>query len=159
MAGPQQRLQAVDQGVLVGPVQGVPRLEGHHALPALGGQQRADLPRREHVLAETRMLRLRQHADRAAHQVRLAGVAHQDHVGAGMVGPPGPIDGPQVARLVPGKDVAEFERGHDPSGGVHQGRLLSALPKLRINNRAIRAKRHVCPHEAAMWSPYSRASS
>ena len=85
----QQRLQAVDQGVLVGPVQRVAGLEGDHALPALVGQQLADLARREHVLAELGVLRLRQHLDLAAEQVRLVGVAHQHHVGAGVVGPLG----------------------------------------------------------------------
>ena len=97
----------------MGAVQWVPRLEGDHALPALGGQQPAHLARREHVLAEPRVLGLRQHADRAAHQVRLAGVAHQHHVAAGVIGPLGQIDAAQVAELVPGVDVAEFQRGHD----------------------------------------------
>ena len=50
--GPQQRFQAVDQGVFVGPVQRVAGLKGHDAVPALLGQQLADLARREHVLAE-----------------------------------------------------------------------------------------------------------
>ena len=92
VAGPQQRLQAVDQGVFVGAVQRVAGLEGHDPLPALLGQQLADLARREHVLAEPRVFRLRQHADRAAQQVRLVGVALQHHVAAGMVGPLGQID-------------------------------------------------------------------
>jgi hypothetical protein len=38
VAGPQQRLQTVDQGVFVGAVQRVSGLEGHDPLPALLGQ-------------------------------------------------------------------------------------------------------------------------
>ena len=101
MPGPQQRLQAVDQGVFVGPVQRIAGLEGHDPLPALFGQQLADLARREHVLAESRVFRLRQDLDRAAQQMRLVGVALQHHVAAGMIGPLGQIDALEILRLVP----------------------------------------------------------
>ena len=113
VAGPQQRLQTVDQGVFVGAVQRVAGLEGDDALPALLGQQLADLARREHVLAEPRVLRLRQHLDRAAQQVRLVGVGLQHHVAAGMVGPLGQIDAAQILLLVPGIDVGDVQHGHD----------------------------------------------
>ena len=128
VAGPQQRLQAVDQGVFVGAVQRVAGLKGHDPLPALLGQQLADLARREHVLAEPRVLRLRQHPDRAAQQMRLVGVGLQHHVAAGMVGPLGQIDAAQVLFLVPRIDVGDVQHGDDLAGGVDQRRLL-ARPK------------------------------
>ena len=45
------------------------------------------------------MLRLRQHADRAAEQVRLVGVALEHHVGAGMIGALGQVDALDVGGL------------------------------------------------------------
>ena len=137
MARPQQRLQAVDQGVFVGAVQRVAGLKGHDALPALFGQQLADLARREHVLAEPRVFRLRQHVDRAAQQMRLVGVGLEHHVAAGMVGPLGQIDAAQVFFLVPRIDVGNVEHGDDLAGRVDQRRLLAGPKPLgqRLGDR------------------------
>src|SRR5439155_52527 len=48
--GAEQRLEPVDERVLVRAMERVARLEGDHALPALGGEQPAHLARRQHVL-------------------------------------------------------------------------------------------------------------
>jgi ribosomal protein L11 methyltransferase len=69
-----ERLQAIDQRVLVRAVERVAGLEGDDALPALLAEERPHLARRQHELAEARMLRLRQHVDRPADQMGLLGV-------------------------------------------------------------------------------------
>ncbi len=122
---PQQRLQAVDQGVFMGAVQGVAGLERDHPLPALVGQQLADVPRREHVSAEPRVFGLRQDLDRPAQQVRLVGVGLEHHVAAGLVRPVGQIDAAEIFLLVPGINVGDVERGDDFARHGHQGRLLA----------------------------------
>ena len=98
-----QPFQADDQGVLVGAVQRVARLEGDDALAALLAEQRPRLARRQDEVAVLRVLRLRQHAHLAADQVRPRVV--QDHAAAGMVGALGVVDDAVVLRLVPRKDV------------------------------------------------------
>ena len=59
--------------------------------------------------------------------MRLVGVALEHHVAAGVVGPIGEIDRLEVMGLVPRIDVAEFQRGHDLAGRVHQGHFLARL--------------------------------
>ena len=139
VAGPQQRLQAVDQGVFVGAVQRVAGLEGDDPLPALLGQQLADLARREHVFAEARVLRLRQDLDRAAQQMRLVGV--------GLQAPCRRRDGRSDRSdrralryffLSHGIDVGDVQHGDDLAGRVDQ-------------------RRPVGPAEAAWPAPRSRA--
>ncbi len=75
------------------------------------------------------MFGLRQHADRAAQQVRLVGVGIQHHVAAGMVRPLGQINALQVLLLIPGINVGKIQNGDDLAGRVDQGHLLTR-PKL-----------------------------
>ena len=79
-----QPFQADDQGVLVGPVQRVARLEGDDALPALLGEQRPRLARRQDEVAVLGVLRLRQHPHLAADEMFARIVEH--HAAARMVG-------------------------------------------------------------------------
>ena len=79
----------------------------------------------KHVLAEPRMLRLRQDFDRSAQQMRLVGVALQHHVAAGMIGPLGQIDALQILHFVPREDVGDVQHGDDLAGGIHQRDLLA----------------------------------
>ena len=113
VARAEQSFQTVNQGVLVCAVQGIAGLKGHDPLPAFFGQQFADLDRRKHVLAEHRMLGLRQDLDRAAQEVRFVGVALEHHVPARMIGPLGEIHAAEVTHFVPGKNVGDIQNGHD----------------------------------------------
>ena len=125
VACPKQRFQAVDQGILVGAVQRVAGLEGDHSLPALLGQQTADVARRQNVLAESRVPRLRQHLDRAAQQMRLVGVGRKNHVAAGMIGSVGQIDAAEILLLVPTINIGDVQHGDDLAGRIDQRHLLA----------------------------------
>ncbi len=70
MALAHQSFQAGDQGVLVGAVQRIARLEGDDTLPALVAEQCPRLARRQDELPVFGMFRLRQNAHRAAEQMR-----------------------------------------------------------------------------------------
>ena len=133
VAGPQQRFQAVNQRVFVGPMQRIAGLKRDDAIPALAGQQLADFASAAGCICRA--------ADScgcgrtwivAAEQMRLVGVSLQHHVGAGMIGPLGEIDALDVFRLVPRENVADVERGHHLAGRIGQrhrcARLQSARP-------------------------------
>ena len=111
----------------MGAVQRIAGLERDRAVPAFRLQQLADLARREHVLAELRMLGLRQDVDRSAQQVRLVGVALEHHVGAGVIGAIGEIDRLQIAGFIPGKNIAQFQRADDLAGGIDESHFLARL--------------------------------
>ena len=64
-----QGLQAVDECVLVSAVERVASLEGDRRIAAAFGQQLADFARREDVLAEFGVLRLRQHTNLTTDEV------------------------------------------------------------------------------------------
>ena len=97
----------------MGPVQRIARLESHDGGPAFFRQQGPDFARREHHVAKARILRLGQGAELATDQMRFLGVALEDHVRTGVIGPIGAVDALEIARLVPFKDVADVERRHD----------------------------------------------
>ena len=118
-------LESVDEGVFVGAVQGISRLEGDDRVPALLGDESPHFARREDRVAEARVLGLRQGADFAADEMRFLGVPFEDHVGTGMIGPLGAVDALDVARLVPLEDVGDVERGHDLTIGGREGDLFA----------------------------------
>ena len=125
--GPEQRLQPIDQGILVGAVQRIAGLEGDDAVPALGLKSLRTSLGESTYLPKRGCLGCGKTRIAAAQEVRLVGVALQDHVAAGMVGPIGEIDRLEVMGLVPRIDVADLERGHDLAGRVHQGHFLARL--------------------------------
>ena len=95
-----QPFEAGHQGVFVGAVQRIARLEGDDALPALLAEQRPRLARRQDELAVFGVFRLRQHAHLAAQEVRARVVLR--HAAARMVPAVGAVDAFDVAGLVPG---------------------------------------------------------
>ena len=120
VAGAEERLEGIDQRVLVRAVERVARLEGDGAIPALGAQQRPHLARGAEIAAEGGVRRLWQRADRPAEQVGLVGVGLEHHVGAGVVHAVGLVDAAEVLALVPRVDVREVERRHDLARAVRK---------------------------------------
>src|SRR6185437_6529892 len=97
MALTHQALQAGNQRIFVSAVQGVARLESDDAFPALFGEQRSRLARRQDELAVFGVLRLRQDAHRAAQQMRPR--IALGHPAAGMIETLGAVNTANIVGL------------------------------------------------------------
>ena len=127
MSGPRQLLHAGDQGVFVGPVQRIARLESDDSFPAALVEQGPRLARRQHELAILGMFRLRQYAHLATkeHVARI----FERHPAAGMIGAFRAVDALQVAKFFERKDVVDLQRADDFVLAVGQSDRLADLER------------------------------